>query len=147
MIPNAVSKELCDRMTGELYDRAERLMGVTRSNPASWNVRSPPSPCLSLQATKVTLVGVWTASFFVLCSAFFVLRYIFAVDRRVQEIDPIGFIDVWHGDTYNELRQSPVLYSIFAQLLKTHRLVTTIDRYLTYAHAQSQCHKELQLPP
>jgi hypothetical protein len=54
---------------------------------------------------------------------------------------------VWHGDTYNELRQSPVLYSIFAQLLKTHRLVTTIDRYLTYAHAQSQCHKELQLPP
>lgn len=81
VIPNAVSKELCDRMTGELYDRAERLMGVTRSNPASWN-----------------------------------------------EIDPIGFIDVWHGDTYNELRQSPVLYSIFAQLLKTHRLVTTIDR-------------------
>ncbi len=46
MIPNAVSKELCDRMTGELYDRAERLMGVTRSNPASWNVRSPPPPCL-----------------------------------------------------------------------------------------------------
>ncbi len=54
----------------------------------------------------------------------------------MQEINPIGFIDVWHGDTYNELRQSPVLYSIFAQLLKTHRLVTTIDRYPAHAKPQ-----------
>jgi ectoine hydroxylase-related dioxygenase (phytanoyl-CoA dioxygenase family) len=38
VIPNAVSKEQCERMTEEFYDRAERLMGVTRSNPASWNV-------------------------------------------------------------------------------------------------------------
>jgi hypothetical protein len=56
----------------------------------------------------------------------------------VQEIESIGFIDVWHGDTYNELRQSPILYSVFAQLLKTHRLVTSIDRYGTQAAAR-QC--------
>jgi hypothetical protein len=81
VIPNAVPKELCDQMTQELYERAEHLMGVSRSDPSTWS-----------------------------------------------EINPIGFIDVWHGEAYNQIRQHPVLYSIFAQILKTHRVVVGLDR-------------------
>jgi len=40
----------------------------------------------------------------------------------------LGFLDVWHNPTYYQLRQNPKLYSIFAQLLHTHRITVSLDR-------------------
>lgn len=39
-----------------------------------------------------------------------------------------GLFNIWHTKTYNELRQNPRLYSVFAQLLKTHALTVSVDR-------------------
>lgn len=39
-----------------------------------------------------------------------------------------GCFDIWHTKTYNQLRQHPMLYSIFAQLLKTGNLTVSVDR-------------------
>jgi ectoine hydroxylase-related dioxygenase (phytanoyl-CoA dioxygenase family) len=39
-----------------------------------------------------------------------------------------GCFNVWHTKTYNQLRQNPLLYSVFAQLLKTGNLTVSVDR-------------------
>jgi len=39
-----------------------------------------------------------------------------------------GFCDLWHLPGLYELRQSPIFYSIFAQLLGTHKLCAAVDR-------------------
>lgn len=39
-----------------------------------------------------------------------------------------GCFDVWNTRTYNEIRQNPLLYSVFAQLLKTGNLTVSVDR-------------------
>ena len=60
------------------------------------------------------------------------------IDRRVgvrvtepstwSSIPYHGCFDVWHTKTYNLLRQNPLLYSVFAQLLKTGNLTVSVDR-------------------
>ena len=45
-----------------------------------------------------------------------------------QYIPYHGCFDIWHTKTYNQLRQHPVLYSIYAQLLKTGNLTVSVDR-------------------
>ncbi|XP_055334184.1 uncharacterized protein LOC129585502 [Paramacrobiotus metropolitanus] len=40
----------------------------------------------------------------------------------------LGVFDIWHTPTYNRLRQHPLLYSVFAQLLKTGNLTVSVDR-------------------
>lgn len=39
-----------------------------------------------------------------------------------------GCFDIWHTKAYNQLRQHPLLYSVFAQLLKTGNLTVSVDR-------------------
>eukprot|EP01120_Amphizonella_sp_Union-15-10_P006976 TRINITY_DN2308_c0_g1_i1.p1 TRINITY_DN2308_c0_g1~~TRINITY_DN2308_c0_g1_i1.p1 ORF type:complete len:341 (+),score=64.33 TRINITY_DN2308_c0_g1_i1:55-1077(+) len=39
-----------------------------------------------------------------------------------------GILDVWHNPTYYKIRTDPKLYSIFAQLLRTHKLTVSLDR-------------------
>jgi hypothetical protein len=39
-----------------------------------------------------------------------------------------GCFSIWHTKTYNQLRQNPLLYSVFAQLLKTPNLTVSVDR-------------------
>jgi len=39
-----------------------------------------------------------------------------------------GIIDIWHASTLYVLRQHPKLYSVFCQLLKTHKLCVSLDR-------------------
>jgi len=39
-----------------------------------------------------------------------------------------GFFDIWNTPTYNEIRQNPMLYSIWAQLLKNPKLTIGMDR-------------------
>jgi hypothetical protein len=43
-------------------------------------------------------------------------------------VNSIGFVDIWHGPVYYELRQNPLIYSIFAQLLKNPYLTAAVDR-------------------
>ncbi len=41
-----------------------------------------------------------------------------------------GNIHIWHSKTLNNcVRQHPLLYSIFAQLLHTHKLTVSVDRF------------------
>lgn len=49
-------------------------------------------------------------------------------DSETWKIDHSGFFDVWHCPTFYEMRQDPRLYSIFAQLLRRHDIICSIDR-------------------
>jgi len=45
-----------------------------------------------------------------------------------KKIPAHGCIDLWNLQSLYELRQHPKIYSVFAQLLKTHRLLASVDR-------------------
>jgi len=45
-----------------------------------------------------------------------------------KNISKTGFINLWHLPTLYRMRQNEKLYSIFSQLLKTHKLSASIDR-------------------
>jgi hypothetical protein len=45
-----------------------------------------------------------------------------------KNISPLGFFDIWHAPTYYTLREHPLLYSIFAQLLHEPELTVSLDR-------------------
>lgn len=49
-----------------------------------------------------------------------------------------GCFNIWHTKTFNRLRQNPLLYSIFAQLLKTHNLTVSVDRICLKAPCLSE---------
>lgn len=50
-------------------------------------------------------------------------------DPKTWDLIPFhGCFNIWHTKTYNLLRQHPLLYSVFAQLLKTHNLTVSVDR-------------------
>eukprot|EP00761_Pharyngomonas_kirbyi_P001686 gb/GECH01001690.1/.p1 GENE.gb/GECH01001690.1/~~gb/GECH01001690.1/.p1 ORF type:complete len:385 (+),score=97.13 gb/GECH01001690.1/:1-1155(+) len=59
---------------------------------------------------------------------------LFGIDRDNEgtwsKIPFHGCVNVWHTSTLNNvIRQHPVLYSIFAQLLKTPELTVSVDRF------------------
>jgi len=45
-----------------------------------------------------------------------------------KAISRFGLVDLWHIPSFYQLRQHPKVYSLFAQLLKTHKLCVSIDR-------------------
>jgi len=49
-------------------------------------------------------------------------------NSNTWNIDSTGFFDVWHCPTFYEFRQDPRLYSVFAQLLRRHDIICSIDR-------------------
>lgn len=43
-------------------------------------------------------------------------------------LPPHGILNIWHLPALYELRQHPLIYSLFAQLTKTHKLCVSLDR-------------------
>eukprot|EP01119_Soliformovum_irregulare_P009017 TRINITY_DN22125_c0_g1_i1.p1 TRINITY_DN22125_c0_g1~~TRINITY_DN22125_c0_g1_i1.p1 ORF type:complete len:370 (-),score=69.84 TRINITY_DN22125_c0_g1_i1:14-1123(-) len=64
--------------------------------------------------------------------AFVGAEKVFGVKKNIEGtwcgLNRHGCISLWHLPTLYTLRQDPKIYSVFAQLLKTHKLVASIDR-------------------
>ena len=87
-------------MAAEIYDRANRLCDLNQSNPATWEV-SVSFPFYFKQLTRMKPV-----------------------------LEDNGFLDIWHGSAYYEIRQIPKVYSLWAQLLRYSVLLYS-ECYLT----------------
>jgi len=57
-----------------------------------------------------------------------------------------GCFSIWHTPTYNQLRQNPLLYSVFAQVLKTGNLTVSVDRLNLKAPCRTaaDCRKQME---
>jgi ectoine hydroxylase-related dioxygenase (phytanoyl-CoA dioxygenase family) len=81
VIPNLISKNLCEQIVREATKRAPDVLGVDMKREETW-----------------------------------------------KKLVKHGCVNIWNLPSLYILRQHPELYSVFAQLLKTHRLAVSIDR-------------------